>query len=60
MKLVEMSDHEFGAWLRKNQAIDNFHHSGTSVIWFNPQKVIVALALFDNEACTRKIFLPKS
>lgn len=57
MKHIEMTDQQFAKWLRKRKALDNYHHVGHGVMWANPSGDTVALAIFDNRACTRKIFI---
>jgi len=55
---VEMTDHEFAAYLRKLKAVDKYLSRGNIVEWSTPGGVCVAVAVFDNANCERDIYLP--
>ena len=52
-----MTDHELAAWLRARNAVDSFEHYLNSVRWFNPERQIVAFAIYDNTACTHITYI---
>lgn len=58
MKKVNLTDHEFAAFLRAaNADMDNPQHEGNRVIWSDVHGNIVAFAIYDNIACTREIYV---
>lgn len=52
-------DHVFAAFLRRHQALDNRHCTFNLVQWFNKLGQQVAFALYDNEACTYRVYTPE-
>ena len=52
-----MTDHEFAAWLRKHNAVDTYEHYLNSARWFDGNRKIIAVALYDNSATKRTIYL---
>ena len=52
------NDHGFAAHLRSRNAIDNRHETSGSVEWYTPTGRIVAVAIYDNTACTYNVWLP--
>jgi hypothetical protein len=57
---ARFNDHEFVRYLRKQGAVYNYEHKGTSCTWRNPQDKIVALAFYDNASSSREIFIPRT
>lgn len=57
---VDLSDHEFAKWLRDHDAVNNYRRSGKSVSWRRKEDdKVVAVAIYDNSACQRSIWLAK-
>ena len=56
---VEMTDHQFAAFLRKLGAIDNYTVDPAGFnTWCDNEGCIVAVATYDNAACTRNTYIP--
>lgn len=58
MQPVEWNDHEFAAWLRKQDPNWDWYPLGDSNV-FTANGRNVAVAIYDNAQCTRKIFIQK-
>ena len=58
---ARFTDHEFAAWLRKHNAVDNYkslYEDGSLVQWFDNPECIgdpVATCIYDNAECTKDI-----
>lgn len=57
MPVLSNHDHLFAAFLRKHKAIDNYHRTGNGNTWYAPDGQPVALAIYDNAACTYKVYV---
>lgn len=58
MNETDFTDHQFAAWLRKANAIDNWEHVNSFTNhWYNKKGEHVATAIYDNANCTRRIFI---
>ncbi len=55
--LRDMTDTEFADYLAKAKALDNPCQVGKSVMWHGLDRACVAIAIYDNETLTRKIFV---
>lgn len=56
---ANLNDHEFAAWLRKNGWTGGYHHVGTGTLFHGPNPgSSIAVAIYDNRACTKKVFIP--
>ena len=55
-KELNLTDHEFAAWLRERNAVDTFTSEGGSVMWRDNSGKAVAFAIYDNAKCTRKTY----
>ena len=51
----EMTDHEFAAFIRKNNSIHRSHLIGTVYTVANDETL--AVVTYDNETCTRTIWI---
>ena len=51
----DMTDHEFAAFIRQNNSCHRVHAIGT--VYVKQDDSTLAVVTFDNEACTRKIWL---
>lgn len=59
-KLVELSDHDFAAWLRKqgpDWSYQGFDKPPGTYYYVNGKTV--AVVFYNNQACTRKIYIHK-
>ena len=54
---VNLNDHEFAAWLRARNAVDNFTHHLNFVYWRNARGAVVAIAEYDNATNTRETWI---
>lgn len=56
MEQRQMTDHEFAAWLRKRDPQWMYEHKGNATEFYVHGKC-VAVAIFDNVNCTKKVFI---
>ena len=53
-----ISDHDFAAWLRDKDAVNNYSHIGRFTMWRRQEDgKVVALAKYDNTASGRRTWL---
>jgi len=51
----DMTDHEFASFVRKHDLTHRQHLIGT--VWTDKADIARAVVTYDNEACTRKIWV---